>query len=244
MRKIVVVSSNNNPDYLFYLPYVEKAWNTLGWELCVMVTDDVDVNSLTYNNKETIIVRLPKIEQLRTATVAQTGRLYAANYLPMDAMIMTSDMDLLPLQDYWHPSITAITVFGHDLTDYTYYPMGYTAMTGQNWKDFLGCTMNTEKDMLRDCQTTGQAFSNDWEQWWNTDWQILTDKLKGIPVTHVKRGRRITGTYAYGRVYRGDRMQIPPNEDLIDAHCENNNVMHPDKMNPFIKLFESKYGKL
>jgi hypothetical protein len=244
LKRYVVVSSNNNADYLFYLPYVEKAWAKYGWDLCVMVTDDVDVHSLKVNRKETIIVKLPKIEGLRDATISQAGRLYAANYLPMDALIMTSDMDLIPLSDYWHPDIKDITVYGHDLTDYTYFPMGYTAMSGAMWFHYVSCTFDTAKDMLRDCTVTNQAFSEDWEQWWNTDWQILTDKLRGVDVKHIKRGRRLTGTYAYGRVDRGTSMSIPPNETLIDAHCENQNVMHPVKLEPFLKLFESIHGKL
>ena len=244
MKQYVVVSTNNNPDYYMYLPYIERAWANFGWDLCVMVTDDVDVSKLDYSRPETIVVRLPKIDSLRTATIAQSGRLYAANYLPMDALIMTSDMDLLPLKDYWNPEFGDITVYGHDLTDFTYFPMGYTAMSGLNWRRLLGCSLDTERDMLRDCNVTGQAFSEDWEQWWNTDWQILTDKLKNENITHIKRGRRLTGTYAYGRVDRGDGMKIPPNEELIDAHCENNNTQHPDKLDKFISLFESIHKKL
>lgn len=243
-KRYVVVSSNNSPDYLYYLPFVEKAWAKYGWDLCVMVTDDVDVHSLLVNRKETIIVKLPKVEGLRDATIAQAGRLYAANYLPMDALIMTSDMDLIPLQDYWNPSINEVTVYGHDLTDYTYFPMGYTAMSGANWKKHIGCTYSTATDMYRDCTVTGQAFSEDWSQWWNTDWQILTDKLRGVEVKHIHRGRRLTGTYAYGRVDRGDSMTIPPNETLIDIHSENHNVMHPIKMERFLDIYEKIHGKL
>ena len=244
MERIVVVSSNNNPDYLFYLPYVEKAWNSFGWDLCVMLTHDVDINSLTTSSPTTKLIQLPKVEGLRDATVAQIGRLFAANYLPHDALIMTSDMDLIPLKDYWHPKIEDITVYGHDLTDYSFFPMGYTAMSGANWWKKMGCTYATASDIKEACGVTKQAYSDNWEQWWNTDWQYLTDRLKNETIVHVKRGRRLTGTYAYGRVDRGTSMSIPPNEDLIDAHCENNNVMHPDKLSRFLTIFESIHGNL
>ena len=115
MKRYVVVSSNDNPDYYFYLPYVEKAWASYGWDLCVMVTSDVDTHQLDIRRPETIIVQLPKIEGLRVETVAQAGRLYACNYLPLDALIMTSDMDLIPLQNYWNPSAENITVYGLSL---------------------------------------------------------------------------------------------------------------------------------
>ena len=245
MEKFVVVSSNNNPDYLFYLPYMEKAWNSYGWTLCVMVTDDVDVSKLIYNNMDTRIYKLPNIVGLRTESIAQAGRLYASNYLPKDAFIMTSDMDLLPLSNYWHPVSVAITVFGHDLTDYTFYPMGYLAMKSSEWIEFMGLTGDTETDMRNDAEAyRHMAYANDWEAWWNWDWSMITDRMKPSKdrITFINRGRQSNG-FAYGRIDRGNSMAHVDGE-LIDAHCENNNVMHPIKLNRFLEIFETKYGKL
>jgi hypothetical protein len=242
MEKIVVVSTNNNPDYYFYAPYIKKAWNKLGWKLAVISTHDVDPKLIEadYN------ITFPEVAGIRLATQAQGSRLYAANFLPIDALIMTSDMDLLPLSDYWHPNPEKITVFGHDLTDYSFYPMGYVAMTGHKWREIMQLTYNSAEDMLRDAKETGIAFSEKWEEWWNFDWDLLTKRLKPLhnSLVLITRGRRLTGTYAYGRVDRADSMSIPPNETLIDAHCENHNVQHPEKLGKFISLFESVYGKL
>lgn len=245
MNKYVVVSTNNNPDYYVYAPYMEKAWNKLGWNLCVMITHDVDSRDLNLVNLDSIVIKLPEIPELRDATIAQAGRLYAANYLSLDSLIMTSDMDLLPLTDYWQPSSEGITIFGHDLTDYTYYPMGYVAMRGHNWMNAMSLTYNTHQDMLRDAKEFPICFSNAWEEWWNYDWTLLTKRLKPreSQITFVKRGRGHSG-YAYGRVDRGDGCQIPPGETLIDAHLENHNSRHPEKFSKFISLFESIYGKL
>lgn len=251
MKKYIVISSNSNPDYYFYAKYQEKAWNKLGWNICVMVTDDVNPLDLELSNPDSVIIHLPQIPGLRRETVAQASRLYAANYLPLDSLIMTCDMDLIPLSDYWHPNPDEITVYGHDLTDFSYYPMGYVAMTGAKWKEKMKCTYNTTEDLLRDASETivkgvQIAYASDWEKWWNFDWQLLTNRLKPFQaeITFINRGRRLTGTYAYGRVDRGDSMKIPPGETLIDAHCENNNVQHPDKLNKFLSLYEGIYGKL
>lgn len=239
MNRYVVVSTNNNENYMFYAKYIEKAWNSLGWNLCVMVTSDVNVRDLELKNPETKVITLPDVEGLRKESIAQAGRLYAANYFEdKETLLMTSDIDLLPLSDYWNPNPDEVTVYGHDLTDYSYYPMGYTAMKTKLWRHFFS-DMESDSQKYKDI-----AFAPDWEQWWNWDWRMLTDRLKDKEVTHIKRGRRLTGTFAYGRVDRGDSMQIPPNETLIDAHCENVNVRHPDKLNKFLELFESKYGKL
>ena len=246
MEKIVVVSSNANPDYLFYAPFIVKAWHHWGWKVAIVLTHDVDVKAMEPNGAD-YIIQLPEIPGLRTETQAQGGRLYAANYLPEDSLVMTSDMDLLPLSDYWHPNPDNITVYGHDLTDYSYFPMGYIAMSCYKWKHVMKLSMNTERDFLRDAQETEIAFAPDWESWWNFDWDLITKRLKSFTpeynITHVKRGRRENSPFAFGRIDRGDSMTMIP-EPWIDAHAENNNVRHPDKLNKFLSIFESKYGKL
>jgi len=242
-KRYVVVSTNNNPDYYFYAPYQEKAWNSLGWSLCVMCTHDVNTNLLGLTSPSTIVVQLPAINELRSETIAQASRLYAANYLPMDSLIMTCDMDLIPLSDYWNPERSNITVYGHDLTDYTYFPMGYTAMEGSKWKEVMKCTYNTHSDIMRDAtEYSYMTMSKDWEQWWNYDWRLLTDRLKAYKVEHKIRGRQPNG-FAHGRIDRGNSMAHVQGE-LIDAHCENNNVRHEAKMPRFLEIFESIYGKL
>lgn len=249
MKKYVVVSSNNNPDYLFYAPYMEKAWNHLGWELCVIITHDVNPADLNLKNPDTIIVQLPNIPGLRQETIAQAGRLYAANYLNRDALYMTSDMDLLPLQGYWKPDPNNITVYGHDLTWHSYYPMGYIAMTGHNWAKYMNCTMNTASDMERDCKETQIAYSEKWEDWWNVDWNLITLRLSPFKdkITFIERGQVqiANATLAKGRIDRYNwKATQEGNTEFIDAHCHNNNVFHPDKMNDFLKVFEFYYGKL
>ena len=46
MNRYVVVSTTNNPDYYFYAPYIERAWNKIGWNICVMITNDVNESDL------------------------------------------------------------------------------------------------------------------------------------------------------------------------------------------------------
>jgi hypothetical protein len=250
MERIVVVSSNNNKDYLFYAPYICKAWNTLGWKVAIIVTHDVDVKLLdNCNSGDNYIIQLPEIKGLRMETVAQASRLYAANYLPKDALIMTSDMDLLPLQNYWNPDVNDITVYGHDLTWFSYFPMGYIAMSGYNWAKYMNLTMNTAGDMERDGAIyKDMTTSDNWEQWWNYDWQMITDRLTPHKsnIKFVNRGQvDIAGaTLAKGRVDRYNWKETMKQDNLIDAHCHNNNVLHPDKLNDFEMVFEKVYGKL
>lgn len=256
-QRYVVVSSNANPNYLFYAKYIEYAWNSLGWGVCIMVTADVDHRDLKLNsffqpsNKPpTIVITLPDIKELRKETIAQAGRLYAANYFHhTETLLMTSDMDLLPLSNYWNPDEDKITVYGHDLTDYSYIPMGYVAMSVGKWRDVMMATLDTEADMIRDSKEPflkNNPYSQEWESWWGFDWDLLTNRLASYKkeISFIKRGRREDGSgFAYGRIDRGDSMKIIP-KPWVDSHCENNNVMHPDKLNKFLSIFEEVYGKL
>lgn len=250
MNRYVVISTNNNPDYFEYIPYQEQAWKNFGWDLIIMVTPDFNPIDFETRLKSTMICQLPKVDEIRSQTLAQMGRLYAAHYVGEDSLLMTCDMDLIPLSNYWNPDQNKITVYGHDLTDYTYIPMGYVAMSSKNWIEKMQITSDTRSDILRDCETTfvkgvKAAYSDDWEAWWNVDWRLLTDKLNPFKneINFIKRGRGHSG-FAYGRVDRGDGMIVPAGETLIDAHCDNVNIKHPDKWGRFLKLYESIHGKL
>ena len=254
MTRYVVISTNNNQDYFNYIPYQEQAWANFGWGLIIMVTPDFNPVNFETRLKTTLVCQLPKVDEIRTQTLAQMGRLYAAHYVGKDNLLMTCDMDLIPLSNYWNPGPNKITVYGHDLTDYTYYPMGYVAMSAENWIEKMQITPDTRADILRDCDRTiikGEraAYSETHETWWNTDWRLLTDRLSPFKdqITFINRGRRTVppnkGVFAFGRVDRGDSMQVPA-ENLIDMHCENNNVKHPDKWARFLSVYEKYHGKL
>lgn len=245
MEQIIIVSTNNNPDYYFYLPYIKKAWNKYGWKVCCMVTDDV-----TEKIEADYVITVPKMEGIRQETIAQASRLYAARFFGFspDIYLMISDMDLLPLQDYWKPDFNAITSYGHDLTWYTFIPMGYVGMTADKWKDVMELTEDSMADFRRDADLTGLPYKEDWEQWWNADWTLLTLRLKKHwdKITFINRGQiDIAGaTLARGRVDRYNWDATLNQPDKIDAHCENVNVKHPDKLNKFLALYESIYGLL
>ncbi len=76
--------------------------------------------------------------------------------------------------------------------------------------------------------------------------RLLTNRLK--PYAHliefIDRGQiDIAGaTLAKGRIDRHNWIvtQNQP-EPFIDCHCENNNVKHPDKLEPFLKVFNRFY---
>lgn len=249
MKKIVIISTNDNADYYCYAPYMERAWNNLGWEVAVMITNDVDAMELRLQNPETYICELPAVEGIRQETIAQVGRLYAYKYLDSEALIMTCDMDLLPLSNYWHPNPEEMTVYGYDLTWRSYYPMGYIAMKGGQWSKIMNDEGTIAQIIERDAKETQIAYSKEWEQWWNHDWNLITKRMKPFErqIRFIDRGQiDIAGaTLARGRIdrYNWEATQQQPGP-FIDAHCENNNTRHPDKWGKFIQVFEKFYGRL
>lgn len=241
---------------MYFAKYQEKAWNKLGWRLCIMITADVnpaDLHLPAYfqptEKPSTIIIKLPDIPELRPATIAQAGRLYAANELPEDDLIMTCDMDLIPLSDYWHPDPERITVYGHDLTWHSFFPMGYCAMSGMNWKKYMKLTGDTKADILTDAQDktiSHNPYGEKWEEYWDYDWDLLTTRLR--PYKHLiefkDRGQiNIAGaTLAKGRIDRHniDATQKQP-EPFIDMHYHNTSLRNDRRDIVFEEIFNRFY---
>lgn len=252
MERYIVVSTTNDVNYYFYAPYIEKAWNKIGWNICVMITNDVNESDLKLTNPLSVVIRMPKINQLRDSSIAQASRLYASNYFPLDTLLMTSDIDLLPLSDYWHPNENDITIYGYDLTWFTFYPMGYICMTAEKWQTYMNLNNNTKEEMIRDAYDLSiphSPLANDWEEWWNWDWSMITKRLKPFEkqIKFIERGQiDIAGaTLAKGRIdrYNWEETQNQA-EPFIDAHCHNTSVLNPERLELFLKVFNKFYGEL
>lgn len=251
MRKIAVLSTDNNPGYHFYVPIVEWVWNKFGWEIALFVTPDVGDVGVRVGTTNTYII--PKVDGVRTNTHAQTVRHFVANVLPKDAYIMVQDIDLIPLQNYWKPNLDAMTIWGWELTGYSYIPVHYTGMTGDKWFELMGCTGDLKADLEREIKANGRAYSDDWETYWNTDWDILTKKVlaQKEKFTFVERG--LVNGLPLGRVDRSTIMVNPETNEyswitdyptLIDAHCENHNSSSPEKWANIRKLLVQCFGEL
>lgn len=198
MKGFVIVASDGNPDYEFYLPLAGWAWRRLGWEM--------------------VTLRPAPFGPYRPVTVAQVSRLYAAAWEGFgdDDLLMTSDADMIPLADHWHPDPAAITTFGHDLTGYRHVPICYVAMAARNWRrvmELRGHDLRTA--MERDLRGT-KALSGTWPEWWLVDQDIITRRLRPCDVTSVARGTE-RGTYlASGRL---DRVAWRYPRALVDLHA-------------------------
>ncbi len=269
MQRIVVLSTDNNPNYFYYLPIVAYYWQKFGWEVHAFVTEDYAEDWLPgiYYHK------IPQIENVRPGTCAQTVRHFAADVLPLNAYIMVNDIDLIPLKPY-DPDTNAKTIYGWELTGKSFIPVHYTGMMGFDWYKIMDCTGDLKADMEREMKANGRAYKEKWEDYWDTDWDILTKKVLAnhSSFRFVERGMVQLGKHKLpkGRVDRstievakdgsyswGVSLNQP---DLIDCHCENNNPASPEKwamikslllqvfgevplwMDEYTKEFYAKYG--
>lgn len=205
IKKYVVISVNENPEYQFYIPLVVWAWNKIGWGVILIRTaqnPDMDALMRKYCSPEVEIWL--KNDKYPSAMVAQVSRLYAAIGNLDENYIMTSDVDMLPLSDYWKFDPEMITLWGWDLTEYHHVPMCYVGMKASKWMEVMNITSNDYNELInRDIDSEPNSKSTDSQKLWSLDQDILTDRINSCLTEKnmVHRGVYANG-YPIGRVDR------------------------------------------
>jgi hypothetical protein len=224
MRNIVVLSVNENPDYLFYMPLVCWAWRKFGWEPLVFVAGqkiqsrlfEFVANKSVFNHE---VWKVGPIEGYGSDTISQISRLYAACfYGNSEDYLMTSDIDMLPLSDYWQFYPEDITVWGHDLTGFQHMPICYIGMKRSRWVEVMALTHHRLNELIkRDLDNMPNAKSEDSVKRWVVDQDLITERINSVNFkkTFVSRGSLPSG-YPVGRVDRSSWHLNHPK--LIDAH--------------------------
>lgn len=224
MIKHVILSVNDNIDYLYFVPLTTWAWRCIGWNPIVCYYGDMErqdsfsdeLINLVWRGNYRYCYGIKNIEGYRSDTVAQISRLYAA--CRYKGYLMTGDIDMIPLSDYWQPNENEITVWGHDLTGYGHYPICYIGMDSKKWVEVMGLTSNNIEEMIkRDLDTLPQAKDPDFYKYWFTDQDLITQRIQQteFPVKSILRGQNPNG-YAKGRVDRG--AWTLDHKEFIDAH--------------------------
>lgn len=228
MKKYIVLSVNDNPDYYYFLPLTKWAWEYFGWGVIVLYSrnDITDFRTSLMSKLEELSIQTidglfrPTIIRCndigyKTSMVAQISRLYAACLTSDDDILMLGDIDLLPLGDHWQPNGNPI-VWNFDLTGYTEYPMCFVSMKGKQWKEVMRIEGNDIKQNIkRDLDSMPNAKSDDFHKFWGVDQQLITQRLKPFKPTIINRGQYPNG-YARGRVDRG--AWTLDHKEFIDAH--------------------------
>ena len=103
--KYAVVSSDSNPEYLDFWPYVAKAWKRIGIEpVLLYIYKQTPPESVHEHGK---VIYLESISEWSIAQQAQCIRFWAAKIL--DAPFIISDIDMLPISaEYYKNGVASI----------------------------------------------------------------------------------------------------------------------------------------
>ncbi len=230
MKKYIVLSVNNNPDYSWYTPITAWTWKQFGWTpLIIFHNDDVPcdwkgigkLQGQYMCDPDYKYLHVGKIPEFRGDTITQVSRLYAAGakFIKPDDYLMLGDCDMFALSDAWKFNPDEITIWNWDLTDFTQIPMCFVGMTKSNWIQVMGITGNIDKMIERDLSDIPHAKKEaPWEKRWGVDQEILTERLKAVQFrkTWIHRGKLANG-YARGRVDRG--AWNLDHDEFIDCHA-------------------------
>lgn len=227
-NRCVVISTNGNDDYLFYIPIVMWAWNRIGWEVMCMMYDSVAKHyeqkkqlvidsCLNHAGSDNYYLNIPQVKGVREETLTQCSRLYAANFADFSYMIMTSDADMLPLSDYWKPNPILFTSYGRDLSD-RHYPICYLAASVKKWQTLMSLSGNFKYDMRHDLELRMDVHSDKFEDYWQVDQNLVTQRLNKTDVARIDRGISPYTGYPIGRVDRSAWLKSLEQPERIDAH--------------------------
>lgn len=220
MKKNIILSVNENPAYLFYVPLTAWCWRYFGWEPIIFNSLDQIRNGIfpLVRNVFKDVKFVPfenRIDGIQSETIAQVSRLYGA--CVVDGYLMTGDIDMIPLSDYWQPDMEKLTVYGRDLTDY-HYPICYIGAPAEIWREIMLLPSDNYNSLIQfDLERYFDKNASK-HQKWVYDQNLITQRINDSPYIPERKYRgtdKKTG-YPKGRV---DRSSWHLNHvEFIDAH--------------------------
>jgi hypothetical protein len=245
MGRYVILSTTDHWDYLFYIPMVAWAWNRLSWNVVCFFRGNRSRQIEPFLDRDRCSVHLLSEEsRYRPATIAQVSRLFAG-CLPFSGadVLMTSDADMMPLSDYWRPRADEITCYGHDLTGHREYPICYIAMNADRWREIIQVApgQNVMSAIHETLDKRADASSADFDSYWFTDQRLITERLAGVPVRSIERGR--DGGLARGRIDRARWWRTSRLQRAIDAHLPKEPLLAKNRER-FAALIKSRFSSL
>lgn len=215
MKKFVVLATNDVPKYLFYTPLVCWAWNKIGWHPIVFFYGSIakgfgQICDLTLKQNINFQPAILKVEGYPSETIVQVSRLYGSclSDYPHDYM-MTSDIDMLPLSDYWQGNL--VTSWGSNLSN-EHYPIAYIGMPVVEWQEVMEIYEDDYNALIKNDLDKISPIK------WTTDQDLITKRLDAYNGKIKLIDREIdkrTG-YPIGRVDRS--AWTLDHKVFIDAH--------------------------
>jgi len=219
--RYAVVSSNSNPEYLDFWPYVAKMWKRIGLEPVLFYIDreGPPENVAEYGR----VIFLESIPEWSIAQQAQCIRFWAAKVL--DDTFIISDIDMLPIsRDYYKEGALkvghrGIISYSSDVIKYRWYknnpqyPMCYLAGDPLSFVQLLDLNDTDHKSFLRRLMRMNIRFGTDQKFFYN---QSL--RKPEIRIKHLDRGW-VDEKYATRRLDKAIWPKTDYNpEEYIDCH--------------------------
>lgn len=213
MRPIAILSTNNNPAYLFALPMVVQSWHIQGWDtevICCSVPPPV-IQLLEFYSPASAnytAVKNMNYSSVNKALFTQCVRLYwPVDKIAQNRYCVLGDADMFIGSSFLNRDFDKVNVFGHDLTGYSQIPMCYVGANIQNWKIIMG-----EQGMAQDLLQYAKPESNVFYESWGADQDILTGKLR---------------RYGFSRINFINRGTDPANAGLPLGRLDRHNWQYP-----------------
>lgn len=178
MKPLAILTSDDNPDYLFCLPIVAKTWELQGFEpFMVVISNDAEpIRELFTKYGFNKLLAWPDVlsvkSELNPCLYPQCLRLYLGRNRIDSQYVVIGDADMLIASNFLYRDFDKVNVFGHDLTDFNEIPMCYVGCTADKWGKIFKDRI--DKDIIK----YSKYDSTVWHEAWGSDQQILTAKLK------------------------------------------------------------------
>jgi hypothetical protein len=172
-----ILSSNDNPKYLDFWPYVAKAWRELiGIEpVLFFIGEAGKVEKLSQHGQ---VIQVPVHPDWDIVNQAQSIRLWAGTKFPEENLII-SDLDMLPIsREYFIDSVkkypdNSLISYTSDVMNYGFYlrspqlPMCYLAGKGSTFNEILSIdTKTTWEDFMMQMKSANMGYGTDQKYFW------------------------------------------------------------------------------
>jgi hypothetical protein len=214
--KYAILSTDNNPDYYSLLPLVCHSWRKLDYEP-IIITVGLPYEVYEHLGKycDAHMIHADQVVGVKDSTIAQLSRLFISHKPNPDDILITADADMVIASDIFTHDVSQgqIISYGYDLTGRSELPICYVKATATKWRELMG------KFHIPDA-----AYSDDWNRYWSTDQQLLTQRAHEYGMGRITFVDRLHNHPKGLPTGRWDRAcwDIIPDTTIIDVHMKRN----------------------
>jgi hypothetical protein len=242
MEKYAINSTDSTPAYLFFMPIVNRLWRAhMGYKTISMIVGNRGeweqhklrnyvLQKILETSNITIFINHNRTG-FKSSTITQVGRLAVAVHpqIKPDDYILTSDVDMLPLNKQWFNSQNMnkkFHLFGANAylgyigpsepgKNPVKFPMCYLGGRKKDWIDIMRITTGTVQLAIEEI-IQGQ------KDWWCLDENLFSNRIKTWEHYGHEKCQFIDRNWSGGRASnRIDRDNWAPNmpHPVYDCHC-------------------------